>query len=105
MEDKSEAKYLKKLQDERDVIILKKLELCEALDDGQKEELSTRFRNYPEALNELTQLRQEHNQLLGKMGLDSVYFTRLWGTLLFVWMTYQNIEKTYLKCQEFLQYC
>lgn len=36
MEDKSEAKYLKKLQDERDVIILKKLELCEALDDGQK---------------------------------------------------------------------
>jgi len=67
MEDESEAIFLKKLQNERDVIILKKLESCESFDDGEKAEVTLRFRNYQEALNELTLLRQEHSQLQSKM--------------------------------------
>ncbi|MBI5593300.1 MAG: hypothetical protein HY881_22805 [Deltaproteobacteria bacterium] len=56
----------RKFQDERDAIVLKKLESGEQFDDGEKAELIMRFTNYPEVLNELTLLRQVHNLLLGQ---------------------------------------
>jgi hypothetical protein len=57
---------LKSLQNDHDDAIVKKLQAIEYLDDGEKAEIVSRFKNHPEILKELTQLRQENSELHGK---------------------------------------